>query len=86
MHTTAAHDATSDLREPTIHVGLDIGTTKVCAVVASEDPVTGKIDIIGVGTAPCDGLKRVVVTNIGKTAEAIRIAIEKAEQQSVSYL
>ena len=86
MHTTAAHDATSDLREPTIHVGLDIGTTKVCAVVASEDPVTGKIDIIGVGTAPCDGLKRGVVTNIGKTADAIRIAIEKAEQQSGSTI
>ena len=65
-----------------IHVGLDIGTTKVCCVVASTDPVTGRIDIVGTGTADCDGLKRGVITNIGKTAEAIRIAVDKAEQQS----
>ena len=32
-------------------VGLDIGTTKVCAVVASEDPVNGHVDIIGAGIA-----------------------------------
>lgn len=74
------------MHEPVIHVGLDIGTTKVCAVVASEDPVTRTIDIIGVGIAPCDGLKRGVVTNIGKTAEAIRVAIERAEQQSGSTI
>jgi len=74
------------MSEPVIHVGLDIGTTKVCAVVASEDQVNGRIDIIGVGVAPCDGLKRGVVTNITKTAEAIRAAIERAEQQSGSSI
>lgn len=65
-----------------IHVGLDIGTTKVCSVVASTDAITGRLDIVGAGLSDCDGLKRGVVTNIGKTAEAIRIAIDKAEQQS----
>ena len=74
------------MSEPVIHVGLDIGTTKVCAVVASEDPVNGHVDIIGAGMAPCEGLKRGVVTNIGKTADAIRTAIERAEQQSGSTI
>lgn len=67
---------------PSIHVGLDIGTTKVCVVVASTDPVTRRVVILGTGLADCDGLKKGVVTNIGKTADAIRVAVEKAEQQS----
>ena len=67
---------------PELHVGLDIGTTKVCAVVAVTDPVRKSIDIVGAGIAPCEGLKKGVVTNIGKTADAVRQAIDKAEQQS----
>ncbi len=65
-----------------IHVGLDIGTTKVCVVVAAFDPVRKSVEIIGNGVADCDGLKRGVVSNINKTAEAIKVAIERAEQQS----
>jgi cell division protein FtsA len=67
---------------PEIHVGLDIGTTKVSAVVTSFDPTKNRVEILGTGTSECDGLKRGVVTNITKTAEAIRSAIERAEQQS----
>lgn len=66
----------------TITVGLDIGTTKVCVVVASHDARTNRVDIIGTGVADCEGLKRGVVTNISKTADAIKRAVEKAEQQS----
>ncbi|KAB2893734.1 MAG: cell division protein FtsA [Bacteroidetes bacterium] len=66
----------------TPYVGLDIGTSKVAVVVATRDPSTGMIDIVGSGIAPCDGLKRGVVTNIGKTAEAINNAIEQAEKKS----
>lgn len=65
-----------------IHVGLDIGTTKVCVVVAAFDPTRKTIEIIGNGVADCDGLKRGVVSNINKTAEAIKVAIDRAEQQS----
>lgn len=65
-----------------IHVGLDIGTTKVCVVVAAFDTVRKSVEIIGNGVADCDGLKRGVVSNINKTAEAIKVAIERAEQQS----
>jgi cell division protein FtsA len=61
-----------------IVVGLDIGTTKVCAVVASIDDAD-KINILGVGRAPSDGLNRGVVVNIEKTVNAIRTAVEQAE-------
>lgn len=65
-----------------IHVGLDIGTTKVRVVVVSHDTSTGRNEIIGAGVAECDGLKRGVVSNINKTADAIRAAIDRAEQTS----
>lgn len=67
---------------PEIHVGLDIGTTKVCAVVTAFDPVRKVVEVLGAGMAECDGLKRGVVTNINKTADAIKVAIDRAEQQS----
>ena len=66
----------------TIHIGLDIGTTKVCCVVASVETLTNRIDIIGKGVAECEGIKRGVVTNIQKTADAIRKAVDAAQQQS----
>ncbi len=67
--------------EEQIVVGLDIGTTKVCAIIASmnEDRT---INILGVGKAPSEGLNRGVVVNIDKTVNAIRSAIEKAELAS----
>lgn len=64
-----------------IIVGLDVGTTKVVAVVASVDG-NNKVDILGVGNAPCDGLRKGVVTNITKTSEAIRAAIDQASKKS----
>lgn len=65
-----------------IHVGLDIGTTKVVAVVASTEARTRRVEILGKGIAPSTGLSRGVVTNIQKTAEAIRKAVDQAEAQS----
>jgi cell division protein FtsA len=64
-----------------IVVGLDIGTTKVCAIVASIDDQE-RINILGVGKAKSEGLKRGVVVNIEKTMNAIRSAIEQAERAS----
>jgi cell division protein FtsA len=64
-----------------IVVGLDIGTTKVCAVVASVDDL-GHVNILGVGKAPSDGLNRGVVVNIDKTVNAIRTAVEQAQLAS----
>ena len=62
-----------------IVVGVDIGTTKVCAVVAGKDDLD-RVNILGVGMAPSDGLNRGVVVNIDRTVAAIREAIEEAER------
>ena len=61
-----------------IVVGVDIGTTKVCAIVAAEDDL-GRVNILGVGVSPSDGLNRGVVVNIDRTVNAVREAIEEAE-------
>ncbi len=59
-------------------VGLDIGTTKICAIVAEVED-NGMLKITGVGSSPSDGLKRGVVVNVEKTVQSIRTAIEDAQ-------
>ena len=61
-----------------IYVGLDLGTTKICAVIA-EVALDGKWRIIGVGTAPSDGLRRGVVVDVGKTVQSIARAVGEAQ-------
>src|SRR3990167_3047979 len=58
-------------------VGLDIGTTKICAIVGSV--VDDRIDIIGIGTSSSTGLRKGVVINIEATVESIKKAIQEAE-------
>ena len=62
-------------------VGLDIGTTKICAVVG-EVKESGLIDIVGEGLSVSTGLCKGVVVNIEQTAESIRTAIEAAEHMA----
>lgn len=64
-----------------IIVGLDIGTTKVCAVVGALNG-NGRLNILGIGRSPSDGLTRGVVTNIDKTVRSIENAVAEAESQS----
>ena len=59
-------------------VGLDIGTTKICAVVGEVTP-EGGIDIVGIGTSPSTGLRKGVVVKIEQTVQAIQKALEEAE-------
>jgi cell division protein FtsA len=59
-------------------VGLDIGTTKICAIVG-EVTENGQIDIVGIGTHPSKGLRKGVVINIEATVQSIKAAIEEAE-------
>ena len=59
-------------------VGLDIGTSKVVAIVG-EITLEGGIDIIGIGTQPSRGLKKGVVVNIESTVQSIQRAVEEAE-------
>jgi len=60
-----------------IIAGLDLGTTKVCAVIA-EKFEDGRFNTLGFGVAPSEGLHKGLVANIGKTAEAIREAVSIA--------
>ena len=62
-----------------IVVGMDIGTTKVCAVVAESDEM-GKINVLGIGTTESEGLNRGVVVNIDKTVASIQKAVRAAER------
>ncbi|NLR75043.1 MULTISPECIES: cell division protein FtsA [Leeia] len=59
-------------------VGLDIGTSKIVAIVA-ELKVDGQLEIIGMGSHPSRGLKKGVVVNIESTVNAIQRALEEAE-------
>ena len=60
-----------------IVVGLDIGTTKICAIVGRANEY-GKIDILGMGKCESEGVKRGVVINIQKTVNSIKTAVEQA--------
>ncbi|MFO1380948.1 MAG: cell division protein FtsA [Chitinivorax sp.] len=59
-------------------VGLDIGTSKIVAIVADIQP-DGRLEIVGMGQAPSRGLKKGVVVNIESTVTAIQRALEEAE-------
>ncbi len=59
-------------------VGLDIGTSKVAAIVG-EYRGGDEIEIIGIGTAPSKGLKRGIVVNLESTVHSIQRAVEEAE-------
>ena len=59
-------------------VGLDIGTSKVVAIVG-EIGVDGQIEIVGIGSNPSKGMKKGVVVNIESTVQSIQRAVEEAE-------
>jgi len=59
-------------------VGLDIGTSKIAAIVAEMRP-EGGFEVIGMGSSPSRGLKKGVVVNIESTVNAIQRALEEAE-------
>lgn len=64
-------------RRDNLIVGLDIGTTKICAIVGNvtEDG----IDIVGIGSSPSRGMRKGVVINIESTVESIKKAVSEAE-------
>lgn len=64
--------------EKNLIVGLDIGTSKVVAIVG-EINLDGEIEIIGIGSHPSRGLKKGVVVNIESTVQSIQRAVEEAE-------
>lgn len=62
-------------------VGLDIGTSKIVALVAEVDE-DGELSLIALGTHPSQGLKKGVVINIDATVHAISKAVEEAERMA----
>lgn len=64
-----------------IVVGLDIGTTKICCLVGRRNEF-GKLEILGMGKAPSEGVVRGIVSNIDKTVDAIQKAVRVAEEQA----
>jgi cell division protein FtsA len=64
--------------EKNMIVGLDIGTSKVVAIVGEVTP-DGNIEIIGIGSHPSRGMKKGVVVNIESTVHSIQRAVEEAE-------
>ncbi|MBI5404289.1 MAG: cell division protein FtsA [Ignavibacteriae bacterium] len=67
--------------ESDVIVGLDVGTTKICVIVARPKDANN-VDIIGIGKAPSEGLHRGIVVNPSKTVESIKSAIADAEMNS----
>lgn len=65
------------MKEGNIIVGLDVGTTKICAVVGAL--VNGELEILGVSTSPSTGLRKGVVVDIESTVESMRNAVKTAE-------
>ena len=58
-------------------MGLDVGTTKVCAIIGEQDP-DGSLSILGVGSTPSLGLKKGIVIDTDQTIDSIQKAIQKA--------
>jgi cell division protein FtsA len=69
-------------REKNLIVGLDIGTSKVVAIVGEVSQNMNEVEIIGIGQHPSRGLKKGVVVNIESTTHSIQRAVEEAELMS----
>jgi cell division protein FtsA len=64
-------------RREDLIVGLDIGTTKICVIVAER--TENGVDVVGIGTHPSRGLRKGVVVDIDATVDSIKHAVEEAE-------
>ena len=67
-------------RKNRLIAGIDIGTTKICAVVAATDGP--RLRVLGSGTVPSAGLRKGIVINLSETIDCIRAALELAEERS----
>src|SRR5229473_1032595 len=69
------------MAEQTVLVAIDIGTTKVCVLIG-EMAARGGVDVIGIGQAASDGLRKGVVIDIDRTVQSVATAVEAAERIS----
>ena len=70
------------MAEQTVLVAIDIGTTKVCVLIGEVGGRSGGVDVIGIGQAPSDGLRKGVVVDIDRTVQSVASAVEAAERLS----
>ncbi|MDI6870254.1 MAG: cell division protein FtsA [Bacillota bacterium] len=61
--------------------GLDVGTSKVCAIIAEAHP-SGQLDVLGFGASPSHGLRKGMVVDLERTSEAIGEAVAQAERMA----
>lgn len=69
------------MKRSDIYVGLDIGSTKICAVVVRKN-TNGSVDVIGKGESPSEGMRKGVVVNIDATVDSISRAVRAAERMT----
>ncbi|MGH2499085.1 MAG: cell division protein FtsA, partial [Candidatus Limnocylindria bacterium] len=69
------------MAEQNVLVAIDIGTTKVCVLIG-ELARSGGVDVVGIGQAPSDGLRKGVVIDIDRTVQSVAAAAEAAERLS----
>ena len=62
-------------------IGLDVGTTKVCAIIGEQES-DGTLNILGVGSTPSRGLKKGIVVDIDETVDSIQKAVHKASRMA----
>ncbi|MCX8061420.1 MAG: cell division protein FtsA [Anaerolineales bacterium] len=67
--------------ERPVVVGIDIGTTKICTLVGCEES-PGRLQILGVGIEPAQGIKKGVIVDLAAASQAVKRSIEKAERTS----
>ncbi len=67
--------------EDNVIVGLDIGTTKICCIIAEVDD-DGNVKVVGVGKSPSEGLRKGVVINLEQTVHSIHRAVKEAERMA----
>src|SRR5437867_10434815 len=68
--------------DQTVLVAIDIGTTKVCVLIGEVGGRGGGVDVIGIGQAPSDGLRKGVVVDIDRTVQSVAAAVDAAERLS----
>jgi cell division protein FtsA len=68
--------------DQTVLVAIDIGTTKVCVLIGEVGGRSGGVDVIGIGQAPSDGLRKGVVIDIDRTVQSVASAVDAAERLS----
>jgi cell division protein FtsA len=69
------------MAEQTVLVAVDVGTTKVCVLIG-EVAARGGVDVIGIGQAHSDGLRKGVVIDIDRTVQSVANAVDAAERLS----